>query len=72
VGGVQLDLGPQDQLSATAAYDYDGDGTKEPNFNEVGDLVGRSVTVRVGSGTSPAVVYVIQGHDYRFADGTFA
>ncbi len=72
VGSRQLDLGPETQLSAKAAYDYDGDGAVETNVDELGGLIGTSVTVRYGDGTTPAVVYLINGHDYRYADGTFA
>lgn len=72
VGSRQLDLGPESQLSAKAATDYDGDGGVETNNDELAGLVGTSVTVRYGDGTAPAVVYLINGHTYRYADGSFA
>jgi hypothetical protein len=72
IGPKKLDLGPAAQLAATAAHDYDGDGTAESNTDELTGLMGAQVTVRFAQGTSPAVVYMIAGLDYRFADGTFA
>jgi hypothetical protein len=72
LGARQLDLGSDTRLAATAAHDYDLDGVVESNTEELTGLSAGEVTLRVGAGTSPAVVYVLAGHDYRFADGTFA
>jgi hypothetical protein len=71
VGGTVLDLGPASQLAAQAAFDYDGDGTVETNQAELEGLSGTTVTLLVGQGTTPAVVYAIGGHGYRNADGSF-
>ena len=72
VGTRNLDLGPGTQLSGTAAHDFDGDGATESMTDELTGMAGTDVTLQVGDGTTPAVVYVIDGVDYRFADGTFA
>ena len=73
VGERKLDLGPDPHLAAKAAHDYDGDGdTSESNAAELDGLVGTVVTLQVGAGTAPAVVYVVKGLDYRFGDGSFA
>jgi hypothetical protein len=72
VGSTRLDLGPDAQLGRTAATDFDGDTVAETLTEELTGLDGRQVTLQVGAGTGPAVVYVIDGHDYRFADGSFA
>ena len=72
MGGTPLDVGPAGQLAATAVFDYDGDGTVETNQAELDGLVGANVALLVGKGTSPAVVYTIDGHGYRNADGSFA
>ncbi len=72
IGSTRLDLGPDAQLGATAAKDYDGDGSVESNSEELAGLEGTQVELRVGKGTTPAKVYVVNGHDYRYADGTFA
>jgi hypothetical protein len=72
VGGVPLDLGPETQLVAPAADDFDADGTVETNAQELAGLVGTSVALQVTKTVGSDVVYVINGMDYRFADGTFA
>ena len=72
VGSTPLDLGPAGQLAAQAADDFDGDGATETNTAELNGLVGFFVTLKVASGTKPAVVYLVEGYDYRFADGSFA
>jgi hypothetical protein len=72
IGDRKLDLGPDAHLAAPAAHDYDGDGATESNAAELEGLAGAAVTLQVGSGTTPAVVYVVKGLDYRFADGTLA
>lgn len=70
LGTRPLDLGPAAHLTDPAAQDYDNDGTKEVIAEELAGLTGRSVTVGFASGTAPAVVYVIEGLNYRLADGT--
>jgi hypothetical protein len=72
VGSTKLDLGSGDQLARTAPHDFDNDGTNESMTEELTGMVGVPVTLQVGDGTSPAVVYVFAGVDYRFADGSFA
>lgn len=72
LAGVPLDLGPETQLAAPAADDFDADGTVETNAQELAGLVGTSVTLQVVQGPDSDVVYVINGMDYRLADGTFA
>jgi hypothetical protein len=72
VGSTKLDLGPDGQLAGTAVHDFDGDGTTESMADELTGLAGRQGSLQVAEGAGPAVVYVIDGHDYRFADGTFA
>ncbi len=71
VDGKRIDLGPDSQLAGTAAYDFDGDSATESMAEELAGMAGKSVTLQVGEGSSPAVVYVFDGHDYRLADGTF-
>ena len=70
--GRPLDLGPGARLTATAAHDYDGDGTFESNAAELDGLVGRTVTFQVEAGTAPAVVYLIAGDRYRLDRDNFA
>jgi hypothetical protein len=72
--GTPLDLGPASVLSAQAAHDYDGDGTRETNAEELTGLVGTKVTLLVTetAGTPGSyAVYTIDTLDYRLADGTF-
>jgi len=64
-----LDLGPDSQLDAAAAADYDGNGVAGTNRDEFAGLAGRTVTVQVESGT--LVVHVIDNQPYRNADGSF-
>ncbi len=70
VSGTTLDLGPDSQLGNEAAYDYDGDGAFASLVEELDGLVGKNVTVQVEKGTG--ALYVLNGKDYRYADGTFA
>lgn len=70
VGGTTLVLGPASQNDLDAASDYDGDGTVGTNSEELDGLVGRDVTVQVEKGTG--VLFVINGMDYRYADGSFS
>jgi membrane-bound lytic murein transglycosylase B len=72
LGDRKLDLGPDAHLADTAAHDYDGDGTAESISAELEGLAGTTVTLQVGSGSAPAVVYLVKGLDYRFGDGTLA
>ena len=70
VSGTTLGLGPTTQNAADAADDYDGNGAFGTNAEELDGLVGKNVTVQVEKATG--ALYVINGMDYRFADGTFA
>ena len=70
VSGTTLSLGPAGQKDVDAAEDYDGDGAYGTNAEELDGLVGKNVTVQVEKASG--VVYVINGKDYRYADGTFA
>jgi hypothetical protein len=70
VGGTEIELGPATQDGADAAHDYDGDGVIGSNAEELDGLVGSPVTVQVEEGTG--LLFVIDGKDYRYADGTFA
>jgi hypothetical protein len=71
VGDRALDLGPDAHLAAKAAHDLDGDGdATESNAAELAGLAGTTVMLQVGAGSGPAVVFVVNGLDYRFADGT--
>ena len=72
VDGVKLDLGSANHLAATAAHDYDLDGTVETNAEEVTGLVGTSVSLKVATGSVPVKVYLINTLTYRNADGSFA
>jgi hypothetical protein len=68
LGGVELDLGPG-RMDTPAARDYDALNGVQTLGEELAGLAGRSVTVQVKDGT--AVVYLVQGLDYRGADGSF-
>ena len=70
VSGTTVGLGPASQRDADAAYDYDGNGTVGTNAEELDGLVGKNVTLQVEKGTG--LLYVVNGKDYRFADGSFA
>jgi hypothetical protein len=70
VGGTTVGLGPAAQNDAHAAHDYDGNGTVGTNAEELDGLVGKTVTLQVEKGTG--LLYVIDGKDYRLADGSFA
>ena len=69
VSGTTLDLGPG-RVDLDAAEDYDGNDAFGTNAEELDGLVGKNVTVQVEKGTG--VLYVLNGLDYRFADGSFA
>lgn len=47
LNGVPLELGPEDQLVATAAHDYDVDGVIETVAEELEGLTGTQVTLEV-------------------------
>ncbi|WP_302053527.1 hypothetical protein [Nocardioides panacis] len=68
VDGRELDLG-QDRAGTPAARDYDGTNGVQTLGEELAGLVDTQVTVQVKDGTT--VVYLIQGLDYRGADGSF-
>jgi len=70
VSGTTVGLGPDTQDGADAAHDYDGNGEVGSNAEELDGLVGKNVTVQVEKGTG--LLYVINGKDYRYADGSFA
>ncbi len=70
VGATVIGLGPAAQNSADAAHDFDGNGTVGTNAEELDGLVGKTVTLQVEKGTG--LLYVVNGEDYRFADGSFA
>ena len=61
-------------LTNLAADDFDGSGTTDTNAAEFAGLLTKgTVTLQVVmKSTGVAVVYVIDGMDYRFADGTLA
>ena len=67
---MPLEVGDQDQLAANAAHDYDADGTVETNTAELDGLVNANVNVTVEQDT--AVVYKINGLEYRQANGDFS
>jgi len=70
VSGTTVGLGPATQNGVDAAHDYDGNGDVGSNAEELDGLVGKNVTVQVEKGTG--LLYVINGKDYRYADGSFA
>jgi hypothetical protein len=69
--GTALDLGPAKQLANEAAADYDGNGSKDTNAEEFQGLEGEDVTLLVTTSSDSNVVYVVDGEDYRLADGSF-
>lgn len=71
LGATALDLGPPSDGSAPATADLDGDGTVESNRDEFSGLDGRHVILKVQPTAGAWVVYVIDGHDFRNADGTY-
>jgi hypothetical protein len=72
LGSTALDLGRPGQQADRADADFDGDGTAEPNRDEFEGLVGKTVSLRVERNLGGFVVYVINGHGFRNADGSFA
>ena len=70
--GTTLDLGPHHVWGTKADADFDGDGTVELNGQEFVGLVGKHVTLQGVQGQGPYVVYVIGGHGFRNADGSYA
>ena len=72
LGSTPLDLGAG-VLGDQAADDFDGGGTTGSNADELAGLSGTSVTLQVETKPSGvAVVYLINGMDYRYADGALA
>jgi membrane-bound lytic murein transglycosylase B len=72
LGTTALDLGPQNVMGDGADADFDGDGTVENNGQEFAGLVDQHVALQVVRSGGGYVVYVIGGHGYRNADGSFA
>ena len=72
LGATSLDLGPGGTRGDRADADYDGDGTVETNADEFAGLAGKHVSLQVEKAGGGYVVYVIGGHGYRNADGSFA
>ena len=62
IASKALDLGPDSQLAAQAAHDFDGDGATETNAQELTGLVGTAVTLQVDQGTT--TVRTINGVPY--------
>jgi hypothetical protein len=71
LGGTALDLGPQDRLGSQADSDFDKDGTVETNADEFTGLVGKHVSLQGQRTAGGLEVYVIDGHGFRNADGSF-
>jgi membrane-bound lytic murein transglycosylase B len=70
--GTPLDLGPV-VLGETAAHDFDDDPATVSNADEFEGLAAAGqTTLSVEQNAGVAVVYVINGEDYRFADGSLA
>jgi hypothetical protein len=61
LNGVPLDLGPDSELDAPAAGDFDGDGDVESTRDELTGLEDTIVTVTVRTGTTPLLVAEISG-----------
>jgi hypothetical protein len=72
LGTTALDLGPLPLRETRAEADFDGDGTVETNGLEFAGLSGQQVTLQVVRNAGGLVVYVINGHGFRNADGSFA
>ena len=72
LGGTRLDLGPQNSWGNVADADLDGDGSREANAQEFAGLVDQHVNLQVERKGGDLVVYVIGGHGFRNADGSFA
>jgi hypothetical protein len=69
---VPLDLGPV-VLGEVAADDFDGDQATESNAEELKGLIAGGTTLTVEQKASGvAVVYLINGKDYRLGDGSLA
>jgi membrane-bound lytic murein transglycosylase B len=71
LGATILDLGPANVLADHADADFDGDGDVGSNAEEFTGLVGQHASLQVER-KGGFVVYVIGGHGYRNADGSFA
>lgn len=70
--GTGLDLGPVVLRSDRADADFDDDGTVEANGAEFEGLSGKHVSLLVERNFGGFVVYEINGHGFRNADGSFA
>ena len=70
--GTELDLGPHQMWGTKADADFDGDGNVELNGQEFMGLIGQHVTLQGVKGQGPFVVYLIGGHGFRNADGSYA
>lgn len=74
VDGRPLDLGPDTQLGRPAASDYSGEGDTGTNTQELETIsaTGSTIDLLVEMQSGVAVVYVINGDDYRYSDGGYA
>jgi membrane-bound lytic murein transglycosylase B len=69
---IPLDLGPV-VFGEVAADDFDGDQATESNAEELKGLIAGGTTLTVEQKASGvAVVYLINGKDYRLGDGSLA
>lgn len=66
VAGMRVDVGPPQHLAAaTAAHDFDGDGSRETIAAELAGLVGSRVVVEVDGVGAGVVLLSIDGRAYR-------
>lgn len=72
LGTTPLDVGTAGVRGNRADFDFDGDGTVETNNDEFTGLAGKHVTMQVERIPGGLKVYVIDGHGFRNADGSFA
>jgi membrane-bound lytic murein transglycosylase B len=72
LGTTPLDVGNAGDRGDHAGSDFDGDGTVETNNDEFTGLAGKHVTLQVERIPGGLKVYVIDGHGFRNADGSFA
>ncbi len=70
--GTPLDLGPASAYADRASADLDGDSTVETNPDEFAGLAGKPVSLRVQRHAGTLQVFLVNGHDYRNADGSLA
>jgi len=71
VDGTQVDFGPIWYLPQPSDVDYDGDGSSESFTEELGGLVGATVTLSVEArgDAGDRDVYTVNGMTYREPDG---